>query len=183
MCALYPVHRLTDTQTHTHTQRQIDYWGHPFRVSGFFPSTYHQGSVQQTNSTTGWHIWGVWIRTNVLKPRSLFYDNHYLGARNLLRNRKKYLGQNMPQLTTDANWACHRLEILVEIWVSCEVCEHRSTRYTMMECRHESRMLFTTQRLFPSHQWGKQGCVTALTQFKMLFQQYWYMILLGMMLA
>ena len=43
-------------QTHTHTDRQTDtheseYWGHPFRVSGFFPSTYHQGSAQK-NSTT-----------------------------------------------------------------------------------------------------------------------------------
>ena len=26
-----------------------EYRGHPFRVSGFFLSTYHQGSVQQTN--------------------------------------------------------------------------------------------------------------------------------------
>ena len=32
----------TDRQTH----RQTDYCGHPFRVSGFFPSTYHQGSAQ-----------------------------------------------------------------------------------------------------------------------------------------
>ena len=34
-------------QTDTHTDTQSDYWGHPFRVSGFFPSTYHQGSAQQ----------------------------------------------------------------------------------------------------------------------------------------
>ena len=35
-------------RTDTHTQKDIpsDYWGHPFRVSGFFASTYHQGSVQ-----------------------------------------------------------------------------------------------------------------------------------------
>ena len=32
-------HRLTDTH-------ERDYWGHPFRVSGVFPSTYHQGSAQ-----------------------------------------------------------------------------------------------------------------------------------------
>ena len=40
----------THTHTHTHTHRQTDtqgdYCGHPFRVSGFFPSTYHQGSAQ-----------------------------------------------------------------------------------------------------------------------------------------
>ena len=30
----------------SHTDRQSDYCGHPFRVSGFFPSTYHQGSAQ-----------------------------------------------------------------------------------------------------------------------------------------
>ena len=28
------------------TDRQNDYSGHPFRVSVFFPSTYHQGSAQ-----------------------------------------------------------------------------------------------------------------------------------------
>ena len=36
--------RQTDTQTDTH---ESDYCGHPFRVSGVFPSTYHQGSAQQ----------------------------------------------------------------------------------------------------------------------------------------
>ena len=41
----------TDRQTHRQTHRQTDrheseYRGHPFRVSGIFPSTYHQGSVQ-----------------------------------------------------------------------------------------------------------------------------------------
>ena len=29
------------------TDRQRDYCGHPFRVTGFFPSAYHQRSVQQ----------------------------------------------------------------------------------------------------------------------------------------
>ena len=33
--------RQTDTDTH-----ESDYCGHPFRVSGVFPSTYHQGSAQ-----------------------------------------------------------------------------------------------------------------------------------------
>ena len=36
----------TDRQTHT-DRHESDYWGHPLRVSGFFPSTYHQGSAQQ----------------------------------------------------------------------------------------------------------------------------------------
>ena len=31
----------TDTQTDKH---ESEYKGHPFRVSGIFPSTYHQGS-------------------------------------------------------------------------------------------------------------------------------------------
>ena len=37
----------TDRHTHiqTHT-RESEYRGHPFRVSGMFPSTYHQGLVQ-----------------------------------------------------------------------------------------------------------------------------------------
>ena len=38
-------------QRHTHTQtdrHESEYWGHPFRVSGFFPSTYHQGSAQKS---------------------------------------------------------------------------------------------------------------------------------------
>ena len=34
----------TDRQTHRH---ESEYTGHPFRVLGFFPSTYHQGSVQK----------------------------------------------------------------------------------------------------------------------------------------
>ena len=33
----------TDTQTDRH---ESEYRGHPFRVSGNVPSTYHQGSVQ-----------------------------------------------------------------------------------------------------------------------------------------
>ena len=32
--------------TDRQTDRQSDYCGHPFRVSGFYPSTYHQGSAQ-----------------------------------------------------------------------------------------------------------------------------------------
>ena len=39
---LWPVARVqTEIQTHTKVTR-----GHPFRVSGVFPSTYHQGSAQ-----------------------------------------------------------------------------------------------------------------------------------------
>ena len=37
------IDRHTGRQTHTH---ESDYCGHPFRVSGVFPSTYHQGSAQ-----------------------------------------------------------------------------------------------------------------------------------------
>ena len=32
--------------THRH---ESEYSGHPFRVSGIYPSTYHQGSIQQVN--------------------------------------------------------------------------------------------------------------------------------------
>ena len=35
------------TETHTH---ESDYCGHPFKVSGVFPSTYHQGSAQKVSS-------------------------------------------------------------------------------------------------------------------------------------
>ena len=41
----------TDTQTDRH---ESEYRGHPFRVSGIFPSTYHQGSAQ-------WHFSGFGI--------------------------------------------------------------------------------------------------------------------------
>ena len=45
---VFPVACLrTDTQTCTQTDTQNDYCGHPFRVSWFFPSTYHQGSAQK----------------------------------------------------------------------------------------------------------------------------------------
>ena len=41
---MWPVARLqTDRQTDRH---ESNYCGHPFRVSGVFPSTYHQGSAQ-----------------------------------------------------------------------------------------------------------------------------------------
>ena len=36
----------TDRRTDTH---ESEYRGHPFRVSGIFPSTYHQGAVQLKN--------------------------------------------------------------------------------------------------------------------------------------
>ena len=42
-------HTYTHTRTYTHTQtdtHESDYCGHPFGVSGVFPSTYHQGSAQ-----------------------------------------------------------------------------------------------------------------------------------------
>ena len=37
-------HAQTDRHTDMH---ESEYRGHPFRVSGIFPSTYHQGSVQK----------------------------------------------------------------------------------------------------------------------------------------
>ena len=44
-------HRQTDTQTHIH---ESDYCGHPFRVSGVFPSTYHQGTdLEKSRQTDG----------------------------------------------------------------------------------------------------------------------------------
>ena len=46
---------LTDGRTDGHTDRQSDYCGHPFRVSGFFPSTYHQGSAQHPRLTIEVH--------------------------------------------------------------------------------------------------------------------------------
>ena len=39
------------------THRQNDYCGHPFRVSGFFPSTYHQGSAQLINIFHSQSVW------------------------------------------------------------------------------------------------------------------------------
>ena len=42
-CAQQPTYRHTHRHTHT-VRHENDYCGHPFRVSGGFPSTYHQGS-------------------------------------------------------------------------------------------------------------------------------------------
>ena len=42
-------HTDTDTLTQTHTHLS-EYRGHPFRISGMLPSTYHQGSVQYGSS-------------------------------------------------------------------------------------------------------------------------------------
>ena len=42
----------TDRLTDRHPGRyESEYRGHPFRVSGIFPSTYQQGSVQYTNAS------------------------------------------------------------------------------------------------------------------------------------
>ena len=45
VCSVARVQRdtQTDRQTDTHESENR---GHPFRVSGIFPSTYHQGAVQ-----------------------------------------------------------------------------------------------------------------------------------------
>ena len=42
---------LTDRQTDAH---KSDYWKQPFRVSGVFPSTYHQGSARKDKNWQ-WH--------------------------------------------------------------------------------------------------------------------------------
>ena len=47
-CTLQVVHGRTDTQT----DRMTMYSGYPFRVSGVFPSTHHQGSAQQAQRRT-----------------------------------------------------------------------------------------------------------------------------------
>ena len=52
-CVLYLVY--------TRTHRQNDYCGHPFRVSGFFPSTYHQGSAQIVEISNNQHFAGLHI--------------------------------------------------------------------------------------------------------------------------
>ena len=46
-CGLQPADGRTDRHTHA-----SDYCGHPFRISGVFPSTYHQGSAQQKENQT-----------------------------------------------------------------------------------------------------------------------------------
>merc|ERR1711923_604806 len=54
---VYPVARgRTDTDTH-----ESDYCGHPFRVSGVFPSTYHQGSAQLKNTGFGMTAMSLYI--------------------------------------------------------------------------------------------------------------------------
>ena len=60
------------------TDRQSDYWGHPFRVSGFFPSTYHQGSAQQATFRPGFPFlslsdkWVIFCRFFVVVRRVFF---------------------------------------------------------------------------------------------------------------
>ena len=47
VCSVARVWTDTHTQTDTHTH-ESEYRGQPLMVSGFFPSTYHQGSVKKT---------------------------------------------------------------------------------------------------------------------------------------
>ena len=75
VCSVARVH--TDTQTHRQTHRQTDrheseYRGHPFRVSGIFPSTYHQGSVQYgTNLVMNEHVSGYFTHRSKLHEMCL----------------------------------------------------------------------------------------------------------------
>ena len=48
MCSVARGHTDTHKQTHTHTHTHTheSEYRYPFKVSGIFPSTYHQGSVQ-----------------------------------------------------------------------------------------------------------------------------------------
>ena len=69
-CVLYLVY--------TRTDRQIDYCGHPFRVSGFFPSTYHQGSPQQTWFLDIYQNKRATENTGTLKKRCTFYSARLL---------------------------------------------------------------------------------------------------------
>ena len=72
---VWPVAR---SQTHRRTDTQSDYWGHRFRVSGFFPSIYHQGSAQYV-SMKNVPLIGQWhIVLNVLDSCSIWFRKYIL---------------------------------------------------------------------------------------------------------
>ena len=54
--SLNPKIRFLGQKVYPVAHTQSDYCGHPFRVSGFFPSTYHQGSAQHPMRRIPIHI-------------------------------------------------------------------------------------------------------------------------------
>ena len=58
------------------THRQSDYWGHPFRDSGFFPSTYHQGSAQKLCVSSTVDLGLSILKGTQLLPSSICIEDH-----------------------------------------------------------------------------------------------------------
>ena len=80
-------------ETDRQTDRQNDYWGHPFKFSGFFSSTYQQGSAQQAQSCSGpipaHKLWVYSVSRAVfyhLMPKWMFiiFRNYNIGKMNPL---------------------------------------------------------------------------------------------------
>ena len=73
----------TDRQTHRQTDRHTDrheseYRGHPYRVSGIFPSTYHQGSVQYGRELGLWTFTSRGLIHKCLHSRVVDFFLHYI---------------------------------------------------------------------------------------------------------
>ena len=74
----------TDGRTDGRTDTQSDYCGYPFRVSGFFPSTYHQGSAQYYENRV---IYSE--KNNSFMATQVYCHNHEISTSNIIKTIRK----------------------------------------------------------------------------------------------
>ena len=68
---------------HEHTHGHSEYRGHPFRVSGIFPSTYHKGSVQYVHC---------------LDSRNIYHKPTFLSLKSHLRSQGLWRRQPLSEV-------------------------------------------------------------------------------------
>ena len=81
-CAMQPAYR----QTHGHGS---EYRGHPFMVSGIFPSAYHQGSIQKSGFVTFLlEPWCVFLNRQATYLSYYVFGHGFLSLQTLKLNEK-----------------------------------------------------------------------------------------------
>ena len=84
----------TEKQTHTQTDTKVTR-GHPFRVSGVFPSSYHQGSAQLSKKPPKKLPMSIGCRPSLIKTRSrTFWSRSESPAMQLKRKRYSIWNQS-----------------------------------------------------------------------------------------
>ena len=171
---MWPVAR---SQTHRHTDRrtQSDYWGHSFRVSGFFPSTYHQGSAQQTQAQSGYvkDIY-LWTETHesIVSDVRWWHSPHFFWQLNVVTSSIKlsigcisiykplvYITLYIPHTDQPVNSQTNKGSCR---WLQCHLTRTHSSPHTGSTRLADSWMLFTAG-LIPSVEDGEIEAVNKLS--------------------